>query len=133
NDVKTLLTRYGHFSMRTSTNTEIIAKLPVIQIVATSPCFLRKGGYFVMRKPMFLQESNTIVMQAINNIIFRKNRWKIVEVCVWLNSELIPGKMWWLESQRFFQIIKAIRDALSSQAKHQVNIEIVEIFQQGFK
>ncbi len=98
----------GDFSVGTRTNTQIVAELPVIEIVPALPLPQSVGGNFILPETFLGQQVLTVSLFKIGLFVVRQGGGILVEIGIGLQGQLIQGNMRWLQGDGSFNIVLAV-------------------------
>ena len=116
----------GELAVGASADAEVVAELPVVQVVAAAPTRLGKGGNLVARKAMPGQQGKTGFFGVGHFVAVGLHRRVAVKGRVRLDGQLVPAQMGRLQGNGLLQIRQRLLPALPRQAVHQIQIEIIE-------
>ena len=118
----------AQLGMGAGADAEVVAELPVIQVVATGVMGTRIGRGFVVLHARFGQPCLDRQLHVSGQVVVRKvGRRSVTEWRIGFEREVIGREMWRLETQRSLDIGHGLGQRLPRQGEHQVEIEGVEM------
>ena len=94
--------------MRTRAYAQIVAKLPVVEVVPAAVALLRVGRHFVARKARLPREFGDAVEHGVGQVVLGHGGWELGEDGVGLNREVVDGDMFGRKPKRSLDVLLAI-------------------------
>ena len=99
---------------------QVVAELPVVQVVCTSLARLGVGRHLVTFKACLRELVHQGQLHVVDQILIRQHRWLVCKDRVGFDGELIEGQVSHAERESRCQVITGHLQGLPRQAVHQV-------------
>ena len=116
----------GQLAVSTSTDTEVVAEGPVVDVVPALPVALRKGRHLVAAESGSRQARITVLLNVGESSVHRQNGWSPGKLGFSLECELIPADVFGFQCNCCAQIGPRSGAGLLGEAIHQVQIDVAE-------
>ncbi len=119
--------REAQLAVRTGADAEVVAEVPVVQVVDAAVTRPRVGRDLVARQAGVAGQGGDAVQHLEGEVVFGQARRRLHrEARVRLQRQVIDAQVRWLEGERPPQVALAARQVLAGQRVHQVDVESVE-------
>lgn len=120
---------WDELAVGTRADAEVVAEVPVVEVVPALPARPREGRGFVVPVAGLAEPCLDHLLHVGGKIVVGQRRRRGVEGCIGLEGEVIAGQMGRAEADRSLQIGVRVGQALAGQRVHQVEIHRLEMSQ----
>ena len=118
----------GQLGVCSCANAEVVAKVPVVEIVQALFAGLGEGGGFVIGVARCSQAGFDGFLHVGAQIAFRQFGREGGEAGVGLQRQLVAGEVRGGEAEGGFEVIQRLCHCLAGEAIHQIEVETLEVF-----
>ena len=118
--------RKTELAVRARPNAQIVAKLPIVQVVRAAVAGLGVGRHFVTGQPRSGGQLGDAVHHFVGQIVLGQNWWELGKHGVGLDGEVVDRDVRRCKAQRGQDILRQSGQRLARQGVHQVEVEGVK-------
>jgi hypothetical protein len=112
--------------VRAGADAEVVAELPVVEVVQTAMAGSRIRGDFVAVESDIRRPLHDVIEHLGRQVVMRQHGRVLREQGIRLDRQMVGREVWWLVGQRSVEVGRPLGQRLSRQRVHQVDVERVE-------